>query len=67
MTGAAPQEAFFVRCDETNNPPKLRAQGQLLVEIAIAPTVPFEFIVLRIGREANSFSLIGDEPMSRAA
>jgi phage tail sheath protein FI len=62
MVGASPKEAFWVRCDETNNPPDLRAQGRLQIDIGVAPTVPFEFIVLRIGRDANGFALSDSEP-----
>jgi phage tail sheath protein FI len=57
MMGATEQEAYFVRCDETNNPAPLRAAGQLLIEIGVAASVPFEFVILRIGRSADSFEL----------
>jgi Bacteriophage tail sheath protein len=46
-----------VRCDEVNNPPGARANGQLLAEIAIAPSQPFEFIILRLGRQDNAFEI----------
>jgi hypothetical protein len=62
MVGAAPDQAFFVRCDDSNNPPDLRSQGRLQIEVGVAPTVPFEFIVLRIGRDANGFVMTGSEP-----
>jgi len=57
MVGAVAAEGFWVRCDETNNPTDVRAQGRLHIDIGIAPSVPFEFIVLRIGRDANGFVL----------
>ena len=57
LVGPAPQAAFAVRCDEVNNPPEARANGQLLAEIAIAPSQPFEFIVLRLGRQDNAFEI----------
>jgi len=57
MAGATPDEAFFVRCDESNNPQQSRELGELLLELGIAPTVPFEFIVLRVGRDANGFAV----------
>jgi phage tail sheath protein FI len=62
MVGASPKEAFWIRCDDTNNPADQRAQGRLLIQVGIAPTVPFEFIVLRIGRDANGFMLTDSEP-----
>jgi hypothetical protein len=55
LMGATPDEAFFVRCDDTNNPAAARARGELLIEIGVAASVPFEFVILRIGRSANGF------------
>lgn len=57
LVGRTEDEAFFVRCDGTNNPPTSRKRGELLLEIGLAPSVPFEFIVLRIGRDANGFAM----------
>lgn len=66
MVGATPNEGFWVRCDETNNPSYLRDQGRLQIDVGIAPTTPFEFIVLRIGRDANGFAMADSEPMLAA-
>lgn len=57
LVGPDPQQAFVVRCDEVNNPPEARADGRLLAEVAIAPSQPFEFIVLRVGRQGNAFEI----------
>ncbi|HEY4943555.1 MAG TPA: phage tail sheath C-terminal domain-containing protein [Rhizomicrobium sp.] len=57
LMGAVPDEAYSVRCDEINNTADSRARGELLIEITIAPSVPFEFVVLRIGRGANGFEI----------
>lgn len=48
LKGARTDEAFQVTCDETNNPPEEIDLGRVLCEIAVAPAVPMEFIVLRI-------------------
>jgi hypothetical protein len=48
FVGASAAEAFYVKCDEQNNPPERQAQGELLVEVGVAPSVPAEFVVLRI-------------------
>jgi len=66
MVGVAPNEGFWVRCDDTNNPPNLHDQGRLQIDIGIAPTTPFEFIVLRIGRDSNGFAISEGEPMLAA-
>jgi phage tail sheath protein FI len=57
LVGAAPDEAFYVRCDEANNPPESRDLGRLIAEVGLAPSVPCEFVVLRLGRQANAFEL----------
>jgi phage tail sheath protein FI len=57
FAGATPDESFGVRCDESNNPPELRDSGALLIEILVAPTIPMEFIVLRIGRVENALTI----------
>jgi phage tail sheath protein FI len=57
LMGKEIKEAFFVRCDEGNNPPDARANGQLLAEVGVAPSKPFEFVVLRVGRTQNEFEV----------
>jgi phage tail sheath protein FI len=57
LVGATAAEAYFVRCDDGNNPPETRARGELLLRIGIAPSVPMEFVVVRIGRDANGLAL----------
>jgi hypothetical protein len=51
--GATEEESFFVRCDDTNNPPYLADAGQFLVDIGVAPSEPLEFIVLRLARAGD--------------
>jgi phage tail sheath protein FI len=50
LFGATPDQAFFVKCDEENNPPEVRDAGQLIVDIGIAPVKPAEFVVFRIAQ-----------------
>ena len=54
LFGATPEQAFFVVCDETNNPPEVRDAGQLIVDIGIAPVKPAEFVVFRIAQFSGS-------------
>jgi len=67
LTGAAVQEAFFVKCDEENNPAVERDKGRLLAEVGVAPSKPFEFVVLRIGRQGNELEIAEAGFMARAA
>jgi uncharacterized protein len=57
LMGDAPDAAFFVHCDEDNNPPDERSNGRLLAEVGVAPSQPFEFVVLRVGRTFNEFEI----------
>ena len=50
LFGATAEQAFFVKCDEENNPPETRDAGQLVVDIGIAPVKPAEFVVFRIAQ-----------------
>lgn len=60
FAGATPSESFAVRCDKTNNPARSRANELLLAEVAVAPTIPMEFVMLRIGRVENSLTVETD-------
>jgi hypothetical protein len=57
LMGNTVEEAFYVKCDEENNPPNERDKGRLLADIGIAATKPFEFIILRVGRTGNEFEI----------
>lgn len=57
LAGASARAAFFVRCDESNNPPAQRADGQMIAEVGVAPAKPFEFVVVRVGRVDNQFEV----------
>jgi phage tail sheath protein FI len=50
LLGATPEQAFFVRCDETTNPAAVRELGQVVTEIGVALVKPAEFVVFRISQ-----------------
>lgn len=54
LFGATPDEAFFVKVDEENNPAAVRDAGQLIVEVGVAPVKPAEFIVIRISQQTQA-------------
>jgi phage tail sheath protein FI len=58
LVGTVKEDAFYVKCDETNNPPEVVDQGKLIVEVGVAPTYPAEFIVFRIGRTLEEFEVV---------
>ncbi|HEY1749965.1 MAG TPA: phage tail sheath C-terminal domain-containing protein [Caulobacteraceae bacterium] len=57
LVGASAAAAFQVVCDDSNNPPTTEAMGELFVDIGLAPSTPFEFVLLRLGRSADSLDV----------
>jgi hypothetical protein len=57
LVGGTVAEAFFVKCDGETNPPRERDNGRLLCLVGVAPSQPFEFVVLRVGRSGNEFEV----------
>lgn len=57
LVGTSPAEALLVKCDEVNNPRATRDDGQLIADVLVAPSQPFEFVVLRLGRQDNTFAV----------
>lgn len=47
LSGATPDEAFFVACDATTNPPDAVARGEVVCHVGVAPVRPAEFVVFR--------------------
>lgn len=50
LVGATPEQAFFVRCDETNNPQDSVDEGKLIVDVGVCPVKPAEFVIFRISQ-----------------
>jgi phage tail sheath protein FI len=57
LIGRTPDDAFFVKCSDVNNPPSERGNGRLLAEVGVAASQPFEFVVLRVGRVNNALEV----------
>jgi phage tail sheath protein FI len=50
LFGLQPEQAFYVKCDESTNPPEIRDVGQVITEIGVAPVKPAEFVIFRIAQ-----------------
>jgi phage tail sheath protein FI len=50
LAGTIAEEAYFVKCDEANNPQEVIDAGKIITDVGVAPSIPGEFIVFRIGR-----------------
>jgi phage tail sheath protein FI len=53
LFGSRPEEAFYVRCDDTTNPPEVRDLGRVIIEIGLAVVKPAEFVIFRISQWAG--------------
>jgi uncharacterized protein len=49
LAGEAAEQAYGVKCDLENNPEEDRAAGALVVDVGVAPTQPYEFVLFRLG------------------
>ncbi len=59
LMGAAPEEAFFVQCDEETNTTEEIDAGRVVALIGIAPVKPAEFVIFRIGQSAAGTEVQG--------
>lgn len=53
LFGRTAADAFYVRIDEELNPEDVRKQGQVVIEIGVAPVQPAEFVFVRLGLVAG--------------
>ena len=49
FVGNSPDEAYQVRCDVVTTTTEDEAAGRIIAEVRVAPTVPYEFIIIRLG------------------
>jgi phage tail sheath protein FI len=54
LFGNTPEEAFYVKCDETLNTEDVRDRGQLIIEVGLAPVKPAEFVIFRLTQWAGA-------------
>ena len=50
LTGATPQQAYYVKIDSTNNPQQSIDNGELHVEVGVALQRPAEYVIIKIGQ-----------------
>lgn len=56
LFGATPDQAFYVKCDESINTPETIMLGRLYIEVGVSPVRPAEFVIFRIGQWSPSDS-----------
>jgi uncharacterized protein len=50
LVGAVPSQAYFVKCDATNNPQTSIDNGELHIDVGVALQRPAEFVIIKIGQ-----------------
>ena len=56
FAGKTPQEAYFVKCDTTNNPQNTVNLGIINIGVGFAPLKPAEFVVIQIKQIAGDIA-----------
>jgi hypothetical protein len=49
LEGATSEDAYYVHCDATTNPPSETDLGRVICELGVQPPYPAEFVVVTIG------------------
>ena len=49
LEGSKPEEAFYVLCDQTTMTQTEIDNGELIILVGVAPVMPAEFVIVRIG------------------
>jgi hypothetical protein len=61
LVGATDDEAYFVRCDSTTNPPEEIEQGRVICVVGLRPPPPAEMITVRVGIAEGRVELLDRE------
>jgi phage tail sheath protein FI len=59
LVGEGGLPGFFVQCDAETNPPEAQQLGRVVAHVGLAPTVPAEFIVVRVIQDASGSTVSG--------
>jgi uncharacterized protein len=58
LMGTTPEQAFFVRCDETTMTENDIENGKLIMIIGVAPTRPAEFVIFQLAQWRSGSAII---------
>src|ERR1700730_5829456 len=58
LKGAKPSDGFYVKCDETNNPPAVIDVSRFVCEVGVAVAAPMEFLVFEIHQDPVTANLV---------
>lgn len=58
LQGASAAEAFYVKCDDTNNPQSQIDLGFLVCEVGVAVAAPMEFLIFQVRQSPDSSDVV---------
>jgi phage tail sheath protein FI len=58
LDGTDSDDAYFVKCDETVNPPEEADAGRVICQIGVQPPYPAEFVVVIIGKTQDAVDIL---------
>jgi phage tail sheath protein FI len=58
LKGGKPVDAFYVKCDLTNNPQPVIDQGRLICEVGVAVAAPMEFLIFEIRQSPSGVQVV---------
>jgi phage tail sheath protein FI len=61
LTGASPEQAFFVQCDDETNPQAEVNKGRITTKIGVAVARPVEFIIFRVSQRLEDQGQTSEE------
>jgi phage tail sheath protein FI len=53
LAGNTGDEAFYVKCDDTNNPQLIIDAGQVICKVGVAAAAPMEFLVFQVRQDPS--------------
>lgn len=56
FAGGSSAEAFFVKCNSSNNNDQTVSEGKVIVDVGFAPNKPAEFVIFRLQQPASATS-----------
>ena len=58
LMGSSPDQGFYVKCDDTNNPPSVIGAGQVICQVGVAAVAPMEFLVFQIRQDVAGGTVV---------
>jgi uncharacterized protein len=57
FAGGTPEESYYVKCDAATNTSEVRAAGQMMIEVGVAPAIPTEYIIFNVVQKMSEHAM----------